>query len=337
MDGAALGAAMSFTAFALVAAEGVAQTEVRESVALRYEEAPPAGCPTSLEFQAEVTKLTSKARFTTERGARSIRIELQSRGAGVVGRFSSGEGKQTSTREVRGQDCREVSSALAIAVALTIDPDALGAGQAPSERQNGSEGSGASEPAGARPPGAPKGKDPAPLRPTNRPARIRLGLGIGLAVETAWAPQIRVGGGLALLLGLGDDLTLAAGATRFPPRQQGETSFGAWVGHGSLAWSLAQLGIARPFVTASYEAGVVESAGTGLAHSVLAERPWQAAGLGLGLRLETQAAFLELSGGAIFPVSRQRYLVSDTVGRASTLYEVPSIGLKQETRLGVFL
>jgi len=336
MHGAALGAAMSVAALTLASGESIAQTQELESISLRYEEAPPAGCPTSLQFQAEVTKLTSKARFTKEPGARRIRIELERRGAGVVGRFTSGDDKMPSSREVRGRDCAEVSSALAIAVALTIDPEALEAGTSPSPSEQPQE-PGLSAATPARPSSVTKPPEPASGGRANGAAPIRFGVGVALAVETAWAPQIRVGGGLTLLLGLGSALTLAAGATRFPPRQQGDTSFGAWMGHGSLAWSLAQLGIARPFLAASYEAGVVESAGTRLARSMAAERPWQAAGFALGLRLETQTAFLELSGGAVFPLSRQRYLVSDTVGRTSTLYEGPAIGLKQETRLGVFL
>jgi hypothetical protein len=70
---------------------------------------------------------------------------------------------------------------------------------------------------------------------------------------------------------------------------------------------------------------------------VSAVRPWQAASAALGLRFETDGFFLQVGGSLLVPTSRQRYLVSDPFGKVRSLYEVPSVGVKQETSLGVFL
>ena len=83
MNRAALGAAIVTTALVLVPRASAAQTsassealsaEESEAVSLAFDDGAPAGCPSEAEFKAEVTKLTSKARFTKKRGARRIRI-----------------------------------------------------------------------------------------------------------------------------------------------------------------------------------------------------------------------------------------------------------------------
>jgi hypothetical protein len=148
---------------------------------------------------------------------------------------------------------------------------------------------------------------------------------------------MRPGGHVFGVLGVGDHFRAAIGATRFPTREVDNVSFGAWLAEGSLSWNLAVLGVLRPFVGVGFEIGAVDAAGTGLPATVQAQRPWQAASAGLGLRVETDGFFLQLGGCLLVPFSRQRYLVSDPFGQVRALYEVPSIGLKQETSLGVFL
>ena len=125
MRAAALGAAFVTMALVLTSRTSAAQGRTSsapvadsEAVSLLYEDSPPPNCPKQAEFEAEVIRLTTKAHFTQQRGARRVRIELASRGRDVVGRLISGDGKNQASREVRGKDCREVSSALAIAVAL---------------------------------------------------------------------------------------------------------------------------------------------------------------------------------------------------------------------------
>lgn len=344
MNRAALGAAIVTTALVLFPRasaaqkpEKVAVAQVGEQVLLVYEDSAPLDCPSQADFQAEVSKLTSKAHFTKQRGARRVRIELESRGSDVVGRLSTGDGKNQSSREVRGKDCREVSSALAIAVALTIDPDALGVDE-PVADEPEPEPEVEPEPQ-PKPKPQPEPKRP-PAKPQQPPAegnRVRGGLGVGLTLESAWSPQMRPGAHAFGLLAVGEHLRLNLGVARFFTREVDGVSFGAWFGQGSISWNLAVLGVLRPYAVLGFEAGVVEASGSGLETGVAAQRPWQAGNVGLGLRFESEDFFLQLGGSLLVPISRQRYLVSDSLGEVGPFFEVPRFGLKQETSLGVFL
>jgi hypothetical protein len=311
-----------------------------------YEDSPPPDCPSQAEFQAEVSKLTSKAHFTTLRRARRVRIELMSSGRDVVGRLVSGDGKNQSSREVRGKDCREVASALAIAVALTIDPAALGLGDtdtAPTPEPDTTPPQPSSEepkPKPERAPTTPKPSTKPALRPPTEvatPVPLLWGISLGLVLENAWAPRMRPGGRGAVTFGVGERFRTSVGVTRFLTHEVDDASFGAWLADANVSVNLAVLGMLRPFATIGYEIGAVEAAGTGLPTTVQAQRPWQAGNAGLGLRFEADSFFLQLGGSLLVPVSRQRYLISDPFGEVRVLYEVPRLGLKQETSLGVFL
>lgn len=337
---AALGAALVITALGLVTAgTSAAQSKPpgasvadSEAVSLHYEASPPPDCPTEAEFEAEVSKLTSKARFTKQPRARRVRIELASSGRDVVGRLISGDGKNQSSREVRGKDCREVGSALAIAVALTIDPEALGLGDTePPPTPSRTE--------PPKPPATPP-KPPAretPLRPAPVATKLSWGIGAGLELENAWGPHMGPGVHAFGMLAAGERLRFALGVTRFITREVDDVSFGAWLAEGSVSVNIALLGVLRPFAGVGFELGAVDAAGTGLPSQLHAQRPWQAVSAGLGLRVETAGFFFQLGGSLLAPLSRQRYLVSDSAGNVRTLYEVPSLGWKQETSLGVFL
>jgi len=338
---AALGAAYVTMALVLVSRTSAAQTKPSsasvadsEAVSLFYEASPPPDCPSEAEFQAEVSKLTSKARFIRQPGARSIRIELSTSGRDVSGRLISGDGKNQSSREVQGKDCREVSSALAIAVALTIDPEALGLGDTAPPTKSAT-GEPPKPPANSSP--RPPATVPVPSPPPRAPVRLSWGIGAGLELESAWGPRISPGGHLFGVLGVGQRLRASLGFTRFITREVDDVSFGAWLAEGSVSVNLALLGALRPYAGAGLELGAVDAAGTGLSTQVQAQRAWRAASVGLGLRLETERFFFQLGGSLLVPFSRQRYLVSDSFGNVSTLYEVPSLGLKQESSVGVFL
>ncbi len=337
MRRAALGAALVTTALVTIGRTSAAQSKAiagaptasdSEAVLLLYEDSPPPECPTQTAFEAEVEKLTSRAHFTRKLPARRVRIELSSSsGSEVRGRLISGDGKNQSSREVRGKDCREVASALAIAVALTIDPEALGLGlgEAPPPPPPETR----PPPPTVKPPPAPRpAKRARPRSPAPTRSKLRGGLGAGLVLENTWAPQMRPGAKVLGVLALGERVRAYLGLARFFTREVDDVSFGAWLADGALSFNLVGRGALRPFASIGFETGVVDASGSGLADSVQATRPWHAGNLGLGL---------QVGGSLLVPFSRQRYLVSDPVGKARTLYEVPDFGLKQETSLGVFL
>ncbi|HEX2875910.1 MAG TPA: hypothetical protein VHP33_31885 [Polyangiaceae bacterium] len=346
MRTAALGAAFVTMALVLTSRTSAAQGRTSsapvadsEAVSLLYEDSPPADCPTQAAFEAEVTKLTSKARFTKERRARRVRIELDSSGHDVVGRLISGDGKNQSSREVRGKDCKEVSSALAIAVALTIDPEALLGDSEPTPTETPGEPVKTPPATVTKPTPEPKQPKTPLVQPPAKPTPTKLwwGVGGGLELENAWGPRMAPGIHAFGLLGLNDRLRVSLGVTRFITREVDDMSFGAWIAETSLSFNIALLGALRPFAGVGFELGAVDAAGTGLPAQVQAQRAWRAASAGLGLRLETESFFLQLGGSLLVPLSRQRYLISDPLGDVRTVYEVPNMGLKQETSLGVFL
>ncbi len=352
--GAALGAAFVTAALVLTARAGAAEpvtgappASATEAVSLLYEDSPPPDCPTEAEFEAEVEKLTTKVRFTKERQARRVRIELSSGPRDVVGRLVTGDGKNQSSRELRGKTCREVASALAISVALTLDPDAL---LGPTEPTVLPEDPPPPEPTTATP--KPAAKPPATRpRPARSPAtppreppppshalqRLHAGLGLGLVLENAWSPRMRPGAKLQGVGALGERWRASVGVARFLTREDDDVSFDAWLFDGALSYNVAVLGVVRPFASIGYEFGMIRASGSGLPETVSAERPWHAGSIGLGIRLETDFLFLQVGGNLLVPLSRQRYLVSDPFGKVRTLYEVPELGLRQETVLGVFL
>jgi hypothetical protein len=307
-----------------------------EAVSLSYDESTPADCPSAEEFRAEVTKLTSKARFTSERGARPIRIDLDRRGNAIVGKLVTGEGKHQSSREVRGKDCREVSSALAIAVALTLDPDALmGGEEEPTPPEPVPEPQKPPPPPPPKP--APETKPPPPPPPAPKRVELLWGLGVGLSIENAWAPGLRPGGHVFVMLGVGDHVRVDLGTVYFPTREDDDVAFSAWFGRADVAWDVVTLGVLHPFISLGYEGGRVEAVGSGLATTVEATRPWHALNAGLGVRFETTDVFLQLGGYLMVPLSRQQYLVSDTEGNLTPFFETSSVGVRQETTLGLFL
>ena len=235
---------------------------------------------------------------------------------------------------VLGLDDSVTASALAIAVALTIDPDALGASESepapePKEPEPKATPKPLTKPAEPKPPEVPK---PPPTK-----SQLHWGLGVGLTLESAWAPQMRPGGHALVVFGVGDRFRINLGTLYFPTREVEGVSFSAWMGQGSVSWNIAVLGVLRPFVALGYEAGAVAASGSGLSTKVEAQRPWQAFSAALGLRFETESFFLQLGGSFLVPLSRQRYLISDPFGNLTAVYENPRFGLKQETTLGVFL
>jgi hypothetical protein len=337
-DDAALGAAFVIAALLLttrssaaLASSGAPADAAGEPVRLVYEAAPRSICPTRAEFELEVEKLTSRARFTGDGRARLVRIELRRKGGDFEGRLVTGRGEAQSSRELRGKTCEEVASALAIAVALTIDPDAL-------LGSDDSEPAPPSVPEPAPEPKAPPSKPAEPrATPAPSPPRLRFGAGLGLALESAWSPRLSPGGKLFALGAYGERVRFALGVTRFVTREVDQVSFGAWVIDAAVSYQVAMGELLKPFVSIGYELGVVRASGSGLPLRGEAERPWQAACFGLGLRVERGPFFFQLGGDLLVPISRQRYLVSDPSGGSRALYEVPTLGVKQETSLGVFL
>ncbi|HEY5956205.1 MAG TPA: hypothetical protein VIV60_06620 [Polyangiaceae bacterium] len=95
-----------------------------ESIYLDY--SASAGCASRAEFVAQAQARTAVARFSdSPGGGRQFRVTVGQMNGHAVGRVSVGRGTSVgSAREVYAQDCNEVVRALALIVALALDPDA---------------------------------------------------------------------------------------------------------------------------------------------------------------------------------------------------------------------
>lgn len=98
--------------------------EPLEPITLEY--SAPAECPSVDHLLRQVRAYTSNWTIAPERpDARHFRLRTEHRGPGYVGRFDvRDEGGATVGREVTGESCDDVALALAITVALAIDPRA---------------------------------------------------------------------------------------------------------------------------------------------------------------------------------------------------------------------
>lgn len=94
-----------------------------EQEPIRLEYVADAGCPSEREFERMVFQRTHSARPAGDgETARTFRVTLRNNGAWVHGSLTVREGEQNLVRQVNGRSCRELTSVLALATALAIDP-----------------------------------------------------------------------------------------------------------------------------------------------------------------------------------------------------------------------
>jgi hypothetical protein len=184
-SGAALAAALLCTALP-------ARAE-KETIALEYRVS--AGCPGRAAFVERVHTFTTKAEVASEDNAalRQFDVHVLRSGSSVRGELTIDDHGAKTTRQVTGTTCDEVVSALALATAIAVDPDALGG--TPSDAPP-------KPPDAEPPPSAPKPKPvanrpPVALPPTQRkplpraaaaPDQAALFLDAGARVGSAMAP-----------------------------------------------------------------------------------------------------------------------------------------------------
>lgn len=97
--------------------------ETSEPVSLDY--AAPGDCPTAREFQDEVLARTGEVRFVARSATRKFQIRIERGSSEYLGTLDShGRVGTSSHRQITGERCEAVASALAIAVALALDPRA---------------------------------------------------------------------------------------------------------------------------------------------------------------------------------------------------------------------
>lgn len=112
---------LSLGLFVVAAVPG--QTPVEE-IALDY--STVGDCPSMREFEEQVYARTQRVRFVSgHRSKRYFRVRLGLDSGFAVGRVTGGRGSEVGdAREVTSDSCGDVAAALALVVALAIDPQA---------------------------------------------------------------------------------------------------------------------------------------------------------------------------------------------------------------------
>ncbi len=305
------------------------------------------GCPSGASFIADVQERTARARIVEEGERRVFEIILENvpagsaRGTLVV----RGDGRP-STRVLDGQSCAEVASALALIMALTIDPRASTAptsitpptatpAAAPAEPVHPPEPKPAEERVEPPPPPASQ-----PLVPTTR-ARWVFGVGPEAGVRTGVLPSS------ALLLGgliiVSDDsralfapsIRLALGAATSAQTAQVGTSavvvnwFGARSELCPLRIGLSADVAIRP--CALVEIGSTSSRGEGVSDPQDQSRAGVGGGGSVDVRWELRPFFVSGDVLLIAPFRPDRYYA----GPGTTLYQQPQVGVGFALAVGV--
>jgi len=118
-------------ALLLFSAHVGAQEDAKESLLLSYD--APKSCADRTSFEEITRGLTETAQFSapsaenSESASRRLKISITERSADFSGSLVLVDGDTSARRQFDAETCQEVVEALALATALAIDPDALGA------------------------------------------------------------------------------------------------------------------------------------------------------------------------------------------------------------------
>jgi hypothetical protein len=314
---------------------GVAAAEP-ESVRIDY--AAPAGCPDATAFLRSLRERTTRFREAApDVQARRFLVRVSAVGSSFSGRLEirSPDGR-TAVRNVDASVCDEVSSALALITALTIDPNALtgspkGGGKSQAEPTPGS--AAGSDRQRSPPSAAAVATLPPPAAlEASRPWRWSAGLeghttflvspavgyGGDMFVEAEAPASSRLGPAVRMGIFLNQsDVELPTGAAaRFQwalvevegcPVRLGRTGFAI---HPCLAFRL----------------GVVHGEGRRISQPKQTVDLWSDVGPVLRLCLAVTARLLlEAQGGLMLPLHRPTFDIVD-MGSTTTAYSVPRLG-----------
>jgi hypothetical protein len=308
---------------------GAASPEAGESSRFRLMyEATPDSCPNAPAFLGAIRARTERPRLASPgEEAPTIAVSITGKPDRVLGRLEIHElDGARQERTVEGRSCPEVAKALALVVALYLDPDAVSGPEPPAP----------SQPAPTAPSTAPqttaRAEPPPPALP--RPERgLRLGVGASAGALGGLGPS------LASLAGL--FLDVAAATTHLPswfrPSARmvlAVATTGAEVGFGTQRYALVAGGLRicpvgvplperlRVAPCAGLLAGVHRGTISGIPNSQAQNEPWVTPATTLALGWEVSRLItLELEGGALWPLVRTRFFLAPDL----TLFRAPPV------------
>jgi hypothetical protein len=331
MRGVGTGAASLATALLLVATAR-AESSVQP---FRVESRVPPTCAAAQTFGWQLvvrTRLLRPARG--EEPALLFTVEVSDASDGVHGRLTIREPDGRATeRELKGEDCPEVISALALVAAILIDPYASTVPLPPNSP-------GVSSAPVAPPPSIPL---PAPSAdfPTAPNRSWSVGLGAGASLQTTVAPDPILGFVLksAILPPRTEDFDPALYLSLHFAQSPTLNKLG---GNAQLVWAFAKIAACplrwpsrtraglRPCL--SFSGGALRGRGSNTSEAATKTVPWLAAGGLVAWELMIgKHALLGAQGGVDVPLFSARFYF----GPDETAFRVRPIGLAADVHLGV--
>jgi hypothetical protein len=266
-------------------------------VTLSYE--ADRGCPSDSEFALAVHRRTKLPTFTSGRGGVRVRARLDLHADGAGGKVEIVDvAGRTTLREVTATTCAEVVSALALATALALDPQA-------GLDEPVSEGVPPRAPEAPSAPTAPETAAAARTAEPKAPSVVRLGAGVhvvtGVLPNAAVAPVLFFDPAPFVRIAL--EGSLAASDQPVPDA----ASF-QWLALPVTAcpftWKSARLSLA-PCVFG--ELGLLRGRGIVVADPKARTRPLYALGVTGRALLDLSPWFVELDAGARFPLVQDQF------------------------------
>jgi len=307
-----------------------------ESVRINY--AAPDGCPDATAFLQSLKERTTQFReATADEPARRFLVRVKSVGSTFHGRLEirAPDGR-TTVRSVDAALCEEVSTALALITALTIDPNAL-TDALPKDEKRASEAALAPSAVPKQQPGSTPAAVVATVPPTTSQAASpswRWSAGLQGHSTFLVSPSLGYGGDIfvdaeapvasplapALRLGLflnQSDVELPSGAAaRFQWALMEVEGCPARLGGARLA--------AHPCV--AFRLGVIHGEGRGISNPRQTVSLWSDVGPVLRARLAlTPRLLVEAQVGLMITLHRPTFDIVD-MGTSTTAYSVPRLG-----------
>ena len=274
----------------------------REDVDLHYR--APDGCPDRAGLIGAVIRRAPAARFAPGAG-RVFTVEVDARGDHYVGTLAVEDGgARAADRTLTAPRCDDLVGALALVVALAIDPQAIFAPEAPPV-------------------------DAPPVTPAPRP-RWGFGAEVRGHVAGGVTPGALLGGGVELRLvrrGLGH-VGLGALAGRDREDTAGGVARFTWIaGRATACWQAYARRIEAD-TCAHLEAGGLDAEGAGIVGAQGATRLWLAAGAHGSTRWPARSrAFAELQLGITVPLVYHHFYFNPDVTVHRTPALIPWLGV----------
>jgi hypothetical protein len=302
---------------------GLSRVAAAEPESVRIDYAAPAGCPDVTAFFLSLRERTTRFREAgPDEQARRFLVRVRTVGSSFSGRLEirSPDGR-TAVRNVDAPICDEVSNALALITALTIDPNALTG----SPKMAGTS---QVEPT----PGSAAGPD-RPRSPLSAAAVVTLPLLATPDASQPWRWSAGLLGHATFLvsptLGYGGDIFVEAEApdsSRLGPAVR----MGIFLNQSDVElpsgraarfqWALTEID------GCPVRLGVIHGEGRRISQPKKTVSLWSDAGPMLRLRFGVTARlFLDAQGGIVLPLHRPSFEITD-MGSSMTAYSVPRLG-----------